>query len=199
MWFSVILHYMLITGFCAVVSDASANKTIWYEDWDKGMEAAMQDNKPVIVDFVAPACPGCNKLNEETLSAPEITKRFNKDWVCIRIHILYKNKYSTYDGKTMSYYEIPKHFGVKGLPTLLFFDKNGKYVYSLAGYIDKKRFGLILDCMKNEEYERSKELINTRRYGLNQLFSSIPFLIMVSCVMVLFVAIFKFEKKYKKV
>ncbi|HUT62339.1 MAG TPA: thioredoxin family protein, partial [Anaerolineae bacterium] len=133
--FSIILVFLILTGIEGQINTAIAGETVWFEDWDEVMETAKRNSKPVIVDFIAPACPGCNKLNKETLSAPEIVQRFKEDWVCIRIHILYKNKQGTYNGDTINYFKIPEYFGIKGLPTLLFFDKNQKHVYSLAGFI----------------------------------------------------------------
>jgi len=193
--FSIILVFLILTGIEGQINIAIASETIWFEDWDEGMETAKRDTKPVIVDFIAPACPGCNTLNEKTLSAPEIVQRFKEDWVCIRIHILYKNKYGTYDDDIINYFDIPEYFGVKGLPTLLFFDKNGKHVYSLAGFIDKKRFSQLLDYMKNEDFAKGIELGNSRHYGLIQIFKSKPFWAMVMSVIVLIIGIFIFEKR----
>ena len=131
---------------------------IWYEDWDKGMNAAEKDHKPVLVDF----CSGQTLTPEfqAAFSAPSIKTRLAEDWINIRIKTDNYEKTGTYNGKTMSYYEMIKYLRIRSRPALLFFDKNCKPVQIISGrklldfYKDDTFLGLILDYMKDEAYKK---------------------------------------------
>ncbi|MBN1293288.1 MAG: DUF255 domain-containing protein [Candidatus Latescibacteria bacterium] len=136
-----------------VESDSNAEFT-WYTDWDKGIEAAKKDNKPVIIDFYADWCHWCKVMDEKTFSAAEITDRFSNGWIAIKVNSEDKNKQATYDGNTMSYPELVRYFKVSGFPSYLFIDKEGKPVTIVSSYIPKERFGPMLDYMKDELYKK---------------------------------------------
>ncbi|MFC1538319.1 thioredoxin family protein [Candidatus Latescibacterota bacterium] len=191
-FFSIFLILIICEGN---ITHAAAVQNMWWDDWDSAMEFARENEKPVIVDFIVVGCPACNKLNEETLSAPEIVERFEDNWVCIRIEIFHKHKNATYDGDTLSYADIPEQFDVMGFPTLLFFDTNGKHTFSLPGYINKKLFGQILDCVKAGDIETGIELVNARHYGLTKLFGSMSALLVGVSMIVIVIGIIMFEKK----
>ena len=141
----------------AATSDIKSVKdarVTWYHDWDKGMEAAKRDAKPVLIDFFAEWCKWCHVMDEQTFSAPEIKNRFSKNWVTIRVNTEDKNRYATYDGKSMSYQDLSGYFRVTGLPSYLFMDKDGKPIHLLPGYVPKEQFGPLLDYMKDELYKK---------------------------------------------
>ena len=133
---------------------AKDTRVTWYSDWDKGMEAAKKESKPVLVDFFAEWCRWCHVMDEQTFSAPEIEDRFSKNWVTIRVNTQDKNRYATYDGKSMPYQELSGYFQVTGLPSYLFMDKEGRPVHLLPGYVPKEQFGPLLDYMKDELYKK---------------------------------------------
>jgi thioredoxin-related protein len=130
----------------------------WYTDWDKGLEAAKKEQKPVIVDFYADWCVYCKKMEKETFTAPEIKKRLAEGWIAIKVDLGIRDKQGTFDGKTMTYPQLASYFGVNGLPTYLFIDKEGKPVYPYPGYVPKEQFGPMLDYFKEELYTKKIKL-----------------------------------------
>jgi len=141
----------------AAASDIKSVKDMrvtWYHDWDKGIEAAKREAKPVLIDFFAEWCKWCHVMDEQTFSAPEIKNRFSKNWVTIRVNTEDRNRYATYDGKSMSYQDLSGYFQVTGLPSYLFMDKDGKPIHLLPGYVPKEQFGPLLDYMKDELYKK---------------------------------------------
>ena len=150
----------------------------WYEDWNGGIAEAKKAQKPVYVHFTASWCVWCRRMEKETYSDPEISKRFSSDWITIKIDTEARNKTGTFyidesaktilvyikgeqgsfQEKTVPYKPLMNYFGGKGLPTLLFIDKRGKPIYPISSYVPKDQFGPILDYFRDEMYEKKIKL-----------------------------------------
>ena len=139
----------------------------WYHDWDAGLEAARKENKPVLVDFFADWCKWCYVMDEKTFSDPEIKKKFASDWITVRLDTQDTETTGTFKGKTLVYRQIAGEFGVTGLPSYLFIDRNGEPVLVdgniaiIPGYIPKEYFSIILDYFNNELYKKG---VNFQEY-----------------------------------
>ena len=138
----------------------------WYNDWDAGIKAANSEKKPVLVDFTAGWCKWCKVMEEKTFSDPEIKKTFTADWITIRIDTEDAKTQGTFKDRTLTYRELAGSFGVTGLPSFLFLDKNGEPITVISGYKEKKEFGVILDFFKDEIYKEDeatqKEFLQSR-------------------------------------
>ncbi|MFC1528660.1 thioredoxin family protein [Candidatus Latescibacterota bacterium] len=155
----------------------SATEVAWFDDWNKGMEAANKANKPVYVHFTADWCTWCKKMEKETYSSSEIKKRMANDWITIKIDTEDSEKSATvylnekekiargyingdkgdFEEKSFSNQQLVGMFG-GSLPTLLFIDKGGNFVYPNRGYLDKGVFGPMLDYFRDELYTKDVKL-----------------------------------------
>jgi thioredoxin-related protein len=153
--------------------ETNAADVKWYTDWNEGMAAAKEQDKPVFIHFTADWCKFCVKMKKETYSAGEIKQRFNDSWITIMVDTenrdfkgdVYINegekKMLTYlDGNNAGYEEknldirgLTQNFGVSGLPTLVFIDKNGEPLQSIPGFIEKSEFAVILDYFQDGSYK----------------------------------------------
>jgi thioredoxin-related protein len=156
----------------AIPAQSVQSSITWYDDWDTGMAEAKKAAKPVFVDFYADWCIYCKKMDKETFEAPEIQKRFSSDWIGIKIdteaHDKTGNVYidkkdnssfayvkdiqGTLEVKTLNNSQLIGFFGGRGIPTLLFIDKDGKVIRSYAGFLPKEQFGPMLDYFRDELY-----------------------------------------------
>jgi thiol:disulfide interchange protein DsbD len=58
-----------------------------YKDWDKGLEAAREQNKPIILDFTGWACVNCRKMEEQVWSNPEVFDVLNDEYILISLYV----------------------------------------------------------------------------------------------------------------
>jgi thiol:disulfide interchange protein DsbD len=85
---------------------------------DELLAEAARKGKPVIIDFYATWCTPCRELEEVTFHNPEVVKRANRDYVMVKVDV-------TKAGNPL-HERLLKQYGVKGVPTIVFIDVQGK-------------------------------------------------------------------------
>jgi len=116
-------------------------QTVTWQNFNKGIELAAKEKKPIVIDFYADWCKWCKVMEKETFSDPEVSEKLNKSYIAIRINtdkagsepIKYKNHEFTIQHFSMM-------MGVQGLPTVVFMDKDGKPITKIPGFVKKDVF-----------------------------------------------------------
>ncbi|RKS53486.1 thiol:disulfide interchange protein DsbD [Gillisia mitskevichiae] len=58
-----------------------------YKSWEKGLEIAKQENKPIILDFTGWACVNCRKMEEQVWSDPAVYEVLKNKYVLISMYV----------------------------------------------------------------------------------------------------------------
>jgi thiol:disulfide interchange protein DsbD len=90
----------------------------WRPYSDAALEQARQSNKPVILDFSAGWCTSCRELEDITFRDPQVVKQAQDNFVMIKVDLTTK-------GNPL-HEKLLAHYGVKGVPTIVFLDGTGQ-------------------------------------------------------------------------
>lgn len=58
-----------------------------YKDFEKGLEAAKNQGKPIMIDFTGWACVNCRKMEEHVWSREDIFKVINEEYILISLYV----------------------------------------------------------------------------------------------------------------
>lgn len=103
-------------------SESTSNSLNWIAYSEEALAEAKKDNKPVMIDFFAEWCGACHELEKNTFSTNEF-KEISKEFRLLRFD-------ATEDNEETS--KVLKKYNVKGLPTVLFVNRNGRLLEELT-------------------------------------------------------------------
>lgn len=100
---------------------------------DQALAKAAAENKLVLANMSAIWCPSCRKLDQSVFSDPAVHQAISRSYVFTRI------EYESPDGKAFM-----EKYQVRGFPTLLVLDGNGKKLRQLPLTFDSRGFIALL-------------------------------------------------------
>ena len=107
----------------------------WVNSLSDGLRASAESSKPVMVDFYAEWCGWCKKLDKETYSDKKI--------------VALSEKFINVKVDTDKNPQDARKYGVNGLPTIVFLDKDGNVIQTVVGYREAGDFeGVMSEVLK---------------------------------------------------
>ncbi len=97
-------------------SHTTGNEMDWVKFSTEIFDSALESNSPVIIDFYANWCIPCKELDKLTFVDPEIVELSN-EFTLLKVDLT-----SEPEGKIK---DLKDRYNVKGVPTIIFIDKNG--------------------------------------------------------------------------
>jgi thioredoxin-related protein len=128
--------------FAQSVSDVRAEfQTVSLDnDLATEIEDAASEGKRLIVMFDEEGCPWCSKMRERIFPHPKVEKYFSERFVMIQQDIKGDLELTTPEGEAMTQKAFARRMRVRGTPTFVFFDMDGKIAARIAGYQDVPTF-----------------------------------------------------------
>ncbi len=134
-------------------------------DFDKAMEMASAQNKPLLIDFTGWACTNCRRMEENVWSVPEVSKYMQENFILVSLYVddreklpvLERTTYKkangsktdiTTTGDKWSMFEV-ENFAQTSQPLYAILNSDGKLVNHPVGYTaDPKEYLKWLTCGK---------------------------------------------------
>jgi thioredoxin len=96
--------------------------------WNSALELAKSENKLIFLDVFASWCGPCKKMKAKTFTDKEVGEFFNSNFINVSL-----------DGDTKEGSKIADQYNVRGYPSLIFVNGDGKVVNRTAGYMNEKQ------------------------------------------------------------
>jgi len=121
-------------------------------DFDDGFARARSTRKPIMINFYADWCVYCKKLDRETLQDPEVARTLESGFIAIRLNAEDAKARLSYRGKSFSYAEFSRYFGVTAFPSIAFLNDRGEPIIMLPGFVPAPQFSVFLNYIRRECY-----------------------------------------------
>jgi len=108
----------------AMLPPAAESAIAWRSLEPASLAAARDAGRPAIVDFVADWCIPCHEMERTTYRDPAVLAEAER-FVMLKVDITRESEETT---------QLADDFQVKGVPTLIFYDSDGREVQRLVGY-----------------------------------------------------------------
>jgi thiol:disulfide interchange protein DsbD len=90
----------------------------WKPYVEDTLKEAQSLKRPVIIDFYATWCTPCRELEEVTFHQPDVARLAEKNFTMVKVDVT--------KGGNPYYEELLRKYSVKGVPTIIFLDADGK-------------------------------------------------------------------------
>jgi thioredoxin-related protein len=123
----------LLIALAFTTSQLPASDEDWMTDLPKAQEKAKAEKKMVLIDFTGSDwCPPCKSLHKNVLTSSDFTKFAKENLVLVELDFPRSKPQS--DEVKAANKELSKKYGIRGYPTIIVLDAEGKEIFRKVGY-----------------------------------------------------------------
>lgn len=134
--------------------ESSVTDINWYSLEDAQKQAESTDKK-VLIYMEAQWCGYCKKMEREVFPQKEVQQMLHKYYYPVRLDIESENQIQ-FRGKTMTEQQLANTIRVRGTPTYLFLDGDGKILGKQPGFLPADTFKALLAFVGTDAYGQMK-------------------------------------------
>ncbi|MDB5034436.1 MAG: hypothetical protein JWQ98_1677 [Chlorobi bacterium] len=121
----------------------------------QALEDAPKQEKLIVLDVYTDWCGWCKRMDKDTYADSTVRAYLNQHFIPSKMNPEKDGKL-TYEGKEYTQGEFGQALGIHGYPATVFFDKDGKVLTSVPGYIKSAEFLRILKYFGDGAYKTTK-------------------------------------------
>ncbi len=154
---------LVVALFVGMIS-ANAQEVKWVS-FEKAIELNKKNPKPILVDLYTDWCGWCKRMDATTYKNKVIVDYINKHFYAVKMDGEGKEDI-TFKGKTFKfvpygkrgYHELAATImnGRMSFPSTAFFNSKEQLLQVLPGYMDTKKFEVLLGYFNNDTYKKVK-------------------------------------------
>jgi len=137
--FKVLFSAVLLAVATYMLIPTQKNSINWEKFSDSRYETALAGNHKIIIDFYADWCIPCKELDASTFSNRSVI-RSTQSFKSFKVDMT-----KTLSDETEN---IRKRFDIRGMPTVLIFNTEGKEAERITGFVNAQEFLKIIDKVK---------------------------------------------------
>lgn len=126
---------LALFGVWLALPPASRGTIRWEPYTEQALERAQQENKPVLIDFVADWCIPCHEMEATTFADRRVAK-LAEGFAMLRADLTLETEHTK---------SITERFEVRGVPTIVLLDANGREVHRMVGYVAPEELALAME------------------------------------------------------
>lgn len=131
--------FFLIAVLVSPLVSCNASPSLSPTEYERALERAQKDGKPIMLYFSSKYCPYCTLMEEGTLADKEIRG------ILAGFHVV------KIDGERNT--GLTRRYSVGMYPSFWFLEGSGKRILEVPGYMEKPRFKRILEYVKGNHYK----------------------------------------------
>ena len=123
-------------------------------DFRQDVAEARKQNRQVLVFFHLDNCPYCARMLKGNFTRGDNHDFIRKHFDVVAVNVRGSLDVTWVNGATYTERGLTMHLGVRGTPTLVFLDQEGKNVLQLSGYREPRALRAALDYVQSQGYRR---------------------------------------------
>ncbi len=110
-----------------------ADDEVWQTDFNKAVEVASKENKPILLFFTGDWCPPCKMMKRDVLSTKEFIDFAKANLILFKADMLPTGEAAVPELDKQNQY-LTRKLGINGFPTFVLINSKGKPLGQFSGY-----------------------------------------------------------------
>src|SRR5688572_15765523 len=121
---------ILVTGLAGPVPRTAVEAQIAWREWDAGVQAARQLDRPILLDVCTRWSGSCKRMDRTVYSRGDVREYLNRAFVTVKLDAEAETP-ARYEGQMFTYRSLAAHFRVAAYPTTVFLRADGGHLVSV--------------------------------------------------------------------